>query len=778
MSQKLNPNITNPNENIFNSPNLLKTDSEDTLINCENENESFFDEIHNTKEKFTFEFNIESLLAAKQIVLDEELSETDSENGKEQDDFIEIQSLPPEISDLDKIDDETIEHRETKNIMPCAIIDIIDGKIQRCGSSDKLRPLYQLIEMWQVAKSAVEEVNKQLENLGICYSHFIFDQNKLHKKNLKQKILTERKHSKAINNKNIQVPYIGQYSCPALKIIDPIVTQSSNDYRPRYICCICYKKNGGHLHIKAGGPGKRNWILAVAKSNNNTEKENLLKTISPIFQLFSKSTSQSSLQSSSQKINSVSFTLNEIPSLFLFKILLKLVRIETSKETELDQDECFNIGKKFAIIIWNSHQFLEKDALRKPDSLITYYNAFPKFLSNFFEGLFQKLFEFKKIITNRKQKQRGNPLKTINLNHIHKIVTLFNSIIFNLAFKNSNLWLPNILSSLCRKTKLFSSFYKLLVTMGIISHSDRHERRLEKVRMNNINPTERLIFESNIWNLAVIDNIDFKERTFAYGNIYDVTRGSSHATLRMVFQCKLPQHLSNSTDEIIELDKSFNLFGMNNYTINILNIFSNIFNNTLDFKESPLIFERNFNAESLHEKILIEIQSENSYSPLKVVILEAGDAPNEDSSIFEACEMYIVDLSLKNNKYIDICADEAIFRRLLHYRELNSFVRPILGAWHTNKDMCSVLLAIFSSYGIFDLAIVLGVRFLDKLESVVDYRSTVRVFELIWVAVGIVIHVYLKKTNKKIEDIVNDNNIPLKVWFHYYQWAGISSGII
>ena len=84
--------ITNSNENIFNLPNLLKTDSEDTFINCENENESFFDEIPNTNEKFTFEYNIESLLAAKQIVLDEELSGIDNENGKEQDNFVEIQN--------------------------------------------------------------------------------------------------------------------------------------------------------------------------------------------------------------------------------------------------------------------------------------------------------------------------------------------------------------------------------------------------------------------------------------------------------------------------------------------------------------------------------------------------------------------------------------------------------------------------------------------------------------------------------------------------------------
>ncbi len=45
--------------------------------------------------------------------------------------------------------------------------------------------------------------------------------------------------------------------------------------------------------------------------------------------------------------------------------------------------------------------------------------------------------------------------------------------------------------------------------------------------------------------------------------------------------------------------------------------------------------------------------------------------------------------------------------------------------------MCSVLIVLFSSYGIFDLAKELGVKFLDKLDKVVDYRSTVRVLELI-----------------------------------------------
>ncbi len=42
-----------------------------------------------------------------------------------------------------------------------------------------------------------------------------------------------------------------------------------------------------------------------------------------------------------------------------------------------------------------------------------------------------------------------------------------------------------------------------------------------------------------MFNLAVIDNIDFKERSFEFENIYDVTCDTSYVTLRMTFQFTL-----------------------------------------------------------------------------------------------------------------------------------------------------------------------------------------------------------------------------------------------
>jgi len=63
--------------------------------------------------------------------------------------------------------------------------------------------------------------------------------------------------------------------------------------------------------------------------------------------------------------------------------------------------------------------------------------------------------------------------------------------------------------------------------------------------------------------------------------------------------------------------------------------------------------------------------------------------------------------------------------------------------------MCSTLLIIFSSYEIYNLAVMLGVKFLDKLESVVNYHFTCRVLDLIWLAVACAIHIHI--TEKQID---------------------------
>src|SRR5581483_8364574 len=146
-----------------------------------------------------------------------------------------------------------------------------------------------------------------------------------------------------------------------------------------------------------------------------------------------------------------------------------------------------------------------------PESLLEYYNAFPDFVTEFFQGLFIEIFKRKLAVSNKKRKHRGQYTKTLPENTIIKIVTFFVSVLVGIAFPSCGIWLTNVLSSLARKPKLLSSLHHLLTVWNVIGHSERHERNLEGERINKVIPTQRLYQELNIWNLAIIDNIDFKQ---------------------------------------------------------------------------------------------------------------------------------------------------------------------------------------------------------------------------------------------------------------------------
>ena len=180
----------------------------------------------------------------------------------------------------------------------------------------------------------------------------------------------------------------------------------------------------------------------------------------------------------------------------------------------------------------------------------------------------------------------------------------------------------------------------------------------------------------------------------------------------------------------------------------------------LDFKEieGKLIYKTNFDAESIKRIILTKLDRGCLGPSPKVVILEPGANLNSDEEILHVSEMYKEDFAMNDHSFLDIIADEAIFRRLIKCREKWPNIRPHLGQWHTSKDFCSVLIVLFSSYGLLSLASRLGVRFLDKFEAIVNYRSTARVLDLVWVAVGIAINIYIKKNGMPLLEIMNDED--------------------
>ena len=80
------------------------------------------------------------------------------------------------------------------------------------------------------------------------------------------------------------------------------------------------------------------------------------------------------------------------------------------------------------------------------------------------------------------------------------------------------MWLTHILSPLCQIPSQASSLHAVLCMANVVSHTARYEKKLEKIRRSLITPEERLLKGPNVWNVCVIDNIDFAEKTFTYDN--------------------------------------------------------------------------------------------------------------------------------------------------------------------------------------------------------------------------------------------------------------------
>ncbi|CAG8560499.1 1935_t:CDS:2, partial [Gigaspora rosea] len=177
-------------------------------------------------------------------------------------------------------------------------------------------------------------------------------------------------------------------------------------------------------------------------------------------------------------------------------------------------------------------------------------------------------------------------------------------------------------------------------------------------------------------------------------------------------------------------------------TDNLLIMYKTILNKLLETHIND------FDMEDVHLEITNKIPIGYNILPPNVVILKPGNPPNCDENVHAACEIYRDDLDLDSNDNLYIAYNQAIFGRLISYKEANKNS-------YTSKDMRSTLITIFSGYGIFNLAAVLGAKYLDKFERVVDYRVTCCVLELIWIVVGIALCQYVNDKNEPMIDILN-----------------------
>ncbi|CAB5380215.1 unnamed protein product [Rhizophagus irregularis] len=193
------------------------------------------------------------------------------------------------------------------------------------------------------------------------------------------------------------------------------------------------------------------------------------------------------------------------------------------------------------------------------------------------------------------------------------------------------------MASLCRKPKLLSSLQGILKIVNITSHTQRHERNLEKIRALLVDPTSQILHGETIWNLGIIDNIDFKETTFGYGNIFDAIRGNSHATLRMLFQYQLPE-----LPEILEVQEIIHnqqqLFGQNSFSQKTFHTFNLVFEKLLAFSEN-FTYQSDFDESDIRNQIMTYFKVGCNFSPPNVIILNAGDPPSSDSAVHKCLKI-------------------------------------------------------------------------------------------------------------------------------------------
>ncbi|GBB89768.1 hypothetical protein RclHR1_16570003 [Rhizophagus clarus] len=169
--------------------------------------------------------------------------------------------------------------------------------------------------------------------------------------------------------------------------------------------------------------------------------------------------------------------------------------------------------------------------------------------------------------------------------------------------------------------------------------------------------------------------VDFKEKSFTFSNIYDSTRTTTHATLRVMFQFELPISIELINDEIISLEKQTYLFGPNQFANKTLIGFQLLISQLLNCrkKENNLIeYSCGFDSDTVNTKIIEQINIRVQCLPPHIVIFEAGGNPNSDEDIFATCEKYIEDLELIEKQPVEIYYDKAIFRQVLKLHQKKS----------------------------------------------------------------------------------------------------------
>jgi hypothetical protein len=379
-------------------------------------------------------------------------------------------------------------------------------------------------------------------------------------------IFTRGKNCKAhawrLIGKDIILPCITLYTCNTLMTHESIACEKLSYEKcyghSRYICQTCFTKNGGHIYSSPGQGKKRtdctnahnneyemglriigNWILNVASSSDEELKQKLLSKLSHSLTVYWKNdhlNNSDQLYKKNSNSDFVPIFVNP-PSIFIINTCLKLGKANKLAQKRYEKilpDDSFEFGQNLGQLLLSNNKLINenKEKLESPSSLTEYFEALPQIIVNFFCGLVGVLLSHHHKIAEKQWKKR-NLQKHVSLEYNDQqskileynnqksnpiiltcIVSFLASIILTIAFKGKKFWITYLLSSICRRPKFLTFLQEILQTVHVIAHTQRHERHLEYQRMNSVIPCKNLLSGSHIWNLAIIDNIDFMQKSF------------------------------------------------------------------------------------------------------------------------------------------------------------------------------------------------------------------------------------------------------------------------
>src|SRR6185312_5661886 len=137
---------------------------------------------------------IETLGDSEELTIDifnDDLFEDIFYNSEEDDDE-ENEEVDEEYDEHNEEEDHYIPIPTTRSpqtqLTPCVVMVNRNGTIQRCGEMNIKNPkkIWNLIGAWEVDTQAADAVGEEIDRLGICTTHFHYDQNDLHSEGLKQ----------------------------------------------------------------------------------------------------------------------------------------------------------------------------------------------------------------------------------------------------------------------------------------------------------------------------------------------------------------------------------------------------------------------------------------------------------------------------------------------------------------------------------------------------------------------------------------------------------------